>query len=343
MLLTNNYTLGQHNKKIIYQDPWHRLAILNEKVIATSLQQLLFTIKPLSNEEPISVCTMTSESTTHSATQSPLVTSDDVDQYGRLGLLLDYCVQHNLLDISLTYCSVLQRSSLDLQRLTSVLQPYYPIYHCFCFRQCDLSESADPNRFLQDIITPQHSSLQPEHTTAANSLQHQNITDRNTLPQTLSPNIGSDLLKDTAYVQKSETLTVHQAWNKQLPDPALYRIYTLPYFTKLVQNRQVLALRSRNYQNQQKFGEGELCGVVVYSISGSSFHIEALFKMPDTTEKQVLFKLIQLSKLKARSLNCSKLILYHAQEIEALGKLYTQAGFTWDETLNRHYFMPDKI
>lgn len=322
MLLTNNYTLGQLDKKIIYQDPWHRLAILNEKVMATSLQQLLFTIKPLSNEEHISACTMTSTKEAHSATKSPLVTSDDVDQYGRLGLILEHCVQHNLLDISLTYCSVLQRSNLDLQRLTSVLQAYYPVHHCFCFRQCELSDSTAHNRFLQDINTPQRSSLQPKPSTAAN--------------------VWSDLLPDAAYVQKSETLTVLQAWYKQVLDPVLYRIYTLPYFTKLVQNRQVLALRSRNYQNQQKFGEGELCGVVVYSISGTSFHIEALFKMPDTTEKQVLFKLMQLSKLKARSLNCNKLILYHAQEIEALGKLYTQAGFTWEETLNRHYFMPDK-
>lgn len=293
MLSNNLLFAAQERKHEIYQDQLHRLVLLDEPELATTLKHLLFTVKTCPQE----LLTALEQGDPDALYSLPSWLTDAIsanhgqlpDEYTRLGLLISHVVQSGLLELKGTYCGMVQKPQVDLERLSATLQPFYPQHFTFLYSSLDLRNAAS-------------------------------CMDSMELPP-----------PEQRYISLEEAPLIQQAWQQQLPEVATNRHLTAEAFAEVVKAHHVLALRRT---------DGTPYGVVVFNITGASLHIEALFKIPQAPEKQVLFKLVDLAKAEALALKCTKIFLYYNKAAPKVGALYAQAGFVRDPRVDQHYFLP---
>lgn len=153
-MLSNNLLFAtQERKHEIYQDQLHRLVLLDEPELATTLKHLLFTVKTCPQE----LLTALAQGDPNALSSLPAWLTDAVssnhgqipDEYTRLGLLLSHGVQSGLLDLKGTYCGMVQKPQLDLERLSATLQPFYPQHYTFLYNSLDLKDTTSCNTCIE--------------------------------------------------------------------------------------------------------------------------------------------------------------------------------------------------
>ncbi len=145
-MLSNNLLFATQERKYeIYQDQLHRLVLLDEPELATTLKHLIFTVKTCPQE----LLTALEQGDPDALYSLPSWLTDAIsanhgqlpDEYTRLGLLISHVVQSGLLELKDTYCGMVQKPQLDLERLSASLQPFYPQHYTFLYNSLDLKDT----------------------------------------------------------------------------------------------------------------------------------------------------------------------------------------------------------
>ena len=145
-MLSNNLLFAtQERKHEIYQDQLHRLVLLDEPELATTLKHLIFTVKTCPQE----LLTALAQGDPNALSSLPAWLTDAFssnhgqipDEYTRLGLLLSHVVQNGILALKGTYCGMVQKPQVDFERLSTALQPFYPQHYTFLYNSLDLKDA----------------------------------------------------------------------------------------------------------------------------------------------------------------------------------------------------------